>query len=82
MHSAHTCQAKPQASETRKNYGAAMKAHTEMPKKRVLRKEVSSTEVTEGQWNLGDRAAGLALTGHAYIGIGAKHREAPSHQLP
>lgn len=47
VHSAHTCQAKPQASETRKNYGAAMKAHTEMPKKRVLRKEVSSTEVTE-----------------------------------
>lgn len=37
-------QAKPQASEKQKKYGAAMKAHTQMPGRRVLSERRSAAQ--------------------------------------
>lgn len=44
--------------DTEKVRGSYGSSHSDAKETCLLRKEVSSTEVTEGQWNLGGRAAG------------------------
>lgn len=44
--------------DTEKIWGSYESSHRDAKETRLLRKEVSSTEVTEGQWKMGDRAAG------------------------
>lgn len=56
--------------EAEKLWGSYESTHTDAGEKNLLRKEVSGTEVTGGEWNQGDRAAGWdngLASGHGYV---------------